>query len=294
MSTKTETNNNGQAVTTLEEKPIVAQVASQIMSYLSKGTLHLPADYSVDNALKSAWLYLLEAVDKDKKPLLQACTRSSIVNALLDYAIQGLNTAKKQAYFIAYGGKCVMQRSYFGDQAIALRVQPGITFYYQLIRRGDEVRTSIIAGRRIVIKHESDFAHENAEIIGAYAGVLSATGEDLGAEVMTIEDIKRSWSMSKTYNPQNGNGTHVKFEGDMALRTVIRKRCKPIFNVSNDHELLAALVRSDVEVTSAEMDEEVTAFANAEVIDMPELPEPEHPIQIPAKEATTTDQEPGY
>jgi recombinational DNA repair protein RecT len=100
--------------------------------------------------------------------------------------------------------------------------------------------------------------------------------------------------MSKTYNPQNGNGTHVKFEGDMALRTVIRKRCKPIFNVSNDHELLAALVRSDVEVTSAEMDEEVTAFANAEVIDMPELPEPEHPIQIPAKEATTTDQEPGY
>ena len=179
MSTKTETNNNGQLVTTLEEKPIVAQVASQIMSYLSKGTLHLPADYSVDNALKSAWLYLLEAVDKDKSRSSKPA-RGPVSSMRYSTTRFRASTLRRSKPTSLPTGKCVMQRSYFGDQAIALRVQPGITFYYQLIRRGDEVRTSIIAGRRIVIKHESDFAHENAEIIGAYAGSSAQPAKTLG------------------------------------------------------------------------------------------------------------------
>jgi recombination protein RecT len=39
--------------------------------------------------------------------VLQACTRDSIANALLDMAVQGLNPAKKQGYFIAYGKQLV-------------------------------------------------------------------------------------------------------------------------------------------------------------------------------------------
>ena len=265
------------------EKPIIAEVTKSILAKVERGTLHLPANYSVDNALKSAWLYLVQAVDKDKRPLLQVCTRASVINALMQYAIQGLNTDKKQAYFIAYGQVCTMQRSYFGDQAVAMRVKPGINFYYQVIHQGDVVKLNTVQGKTTVVIHEREFDNLGSPITGAYCGVITDDGEDLGAEVMTIADIETSWSMSKTYNPANDKSTHAKFDKDMALRTVIRKRCKPIFNTSDDAELLASIKGNAVETASAEMDAEVAEYANLEIVDVDtkELPEPQEFIKIP-------------
>lgn len=283
------------------EKPIIAEVTKSIMAYVERGTLHLPANYSVENALKSAWLYLTQAVDKDKRPLLKVCTRASVVNALMQYAIQGLNTDKKQAYFIAYGQVCTMQRSYFGDQAVAMRVKPGINFYYQVIHEGDVVKLNTFQGKTTVVVHEREFDNLDSPIKGAYAGVVTDDGEDLGAEVMTIADIEKSWSMSPIYNPEkpNPNGTHAKFDKEMALRTVIRKRCKPIFNTSDDAELLASIKGNAVDGASAEMDAEVAEYANLEIVDVDtkELPEPipvaevvasqqaAEPAEVPAQEA---------
>ena len=36
-------------------------------------------------------------------------------------ATLGLNASKKQGYFIAYGGKCQFQKSYFGNITLARR-----------------------------------------------------------------------------------------------------------------------------------------------------------------------------
>src|SRR5690606_2036696 len=136
------------------KRDTVDVVAGRINELMRSGELHLPADYSVHNALKSAWLVLQETVDKDKRPVLSVCSRESIANALLDMAIQGLNPAKRQCYFIAYGHTLVCQRSYFGDMALVKRVLPKADIWYGIVYDGDVFEYTIWRGRRVITKHE--------------------------------------------------------------------------------------------------------------------------------------------
>ena len=109
-------------VPALKEKDITATVLERIKELQSTRALTLPKDYSPENALKSAYIILQETVDKDKKPVLSVCTTASIASCLLDMVVQGLSPLKKQCYFIAYGSKLTLSRSYFGSIAIAKRV----------------------------------------------------------------------------------------------------------------------------------------------------------------------------
>ena len=110
---------NKQAV--LDERNIADAVLNRIATFEKSGALNLPKDYSVGNALKFAWLMLTETVDKEKRPVLSVASKESVANALLQMCIQGLNPMKKQCYFIAYGSKLEMQRSYRGSVAVAKR-----------------------------------------------------------------------------------------------------------------------------------------------------------------------------
>jgi len=98
-------------------------VETKIKEMQETGGINLPANYSASNALQSAWLILQETKDRNDKPALEVCTRSSIANALLDTVIQGLSPAKKQVYFIVHGLKLTAMRSYFGTMAITKRLQ---------------------------------------------------------------------------------------------------------------------------------------------------------------------------
>ena len=77
--------------------------------------LSFPKDYNPTNALMGAYLILKETTDKNGKCILDSCSQASVANALMDMATLGLNASKKQGYFIAYGGKCQFQKSYFGN-----------------------------------------------------------------------------------------------------------------------------------------------------------------------------------
>jgi len=66
---------------------IITNVAITLRKFTEDKELLLPDDYSIENALKSAWLILQETVDKDKKPVLEVCSRASIANGLLDMAV---------------------------------------------------------------------------------------------------------------------------------------------------------------------------------------------------------------
>ena len=83
-----------------------------------------------------------------------------------------------------------------------MRVKPGINFYYRVIHQGDVVKLNTVQGKTTVVIHEREFDNLGSPITGAYCGVITDDGEDLGVEVMTIADIETSWSMSKTYNRQ--------------------------------------------------------------------------------------------
>lgn len=268
-----------------------AKVGTDVRNLLAQGNLVLPADYSVENALKFAWLALQEVQDKDKNPALRVCTPESVVNSLFTMVAQGLTVEKKQGYFMVYGKSLAFQRSYFGDMALAKRVRPGIEFYYGVVRKDEEFTWTSVAGRTIV-SHKASLDTLNNPIVAAYCGVLGPNGEDLGADIMTMERIKKSWSKSKTAHFKES--THNEFPEEMVLRTVIRHRAKAIINSSSDAELLKAVEQSERVAALAAVNVDAAENANGEllsldastqsgeVIEMPVAREPE-PVPVEAQ-----------
>lgn len=120
-----------------QEKTLADNVLNKVNMFAKTGALKLPENYSAANALKFAWLMLSQTVDKDKRPVLQTCSKESVANAFLEMCIQGLNPMKKQCYFIAYGGKLEMQRSYQGSIAVAKRVGNVKSVHANVIYEGD-------------------------------------------------------------------------------------------------------------------------------------------------------------
>ena len=59
-----------------------------------KAGLCFPVNYSIRNAMQSAFLMLREAETKDGRPLLEVCTQESVVQSLMQMASQGLNPVK--------------------------------------------------------------------------------------------------------------------------------------------------------------------------------------------------------
>lgn len=262
--------------TALVKKETVDIVASKIREFQNRGEIHFPANYSPENALKSAWLILQNTVDRDKKPVLQVCTKDSIANALLDMVVQGLNPAKKQGYFIAYGNTLVFQRSYFGTMAVANMVDESIAdIVAEVVYEGDTFKYRINRGKKEVTEHEQQLENvNNKKIKAAYAMIIDKNGNVRRTEIMTIDEIKQAWRQSQMH-PIDEKGqikagsTHDKFTADMAKKTVINRLCKPIINSSNDSHLFKQAVRRSEEVAvEAEFAEEVSANANNELIDI--------------------------
>ena len=255
-----------------EPKTPIAIVSNTIRGYLDRKTLHLPSDYSAENALKAAWLTIQNVQDMNKRPALEVCTQTSIVNAMMSMVIQGLNPDKKQCYFIVYGNALTLQRSYFGDEALVRRVKPGSSLYYDVIYSGEKIlvekHMSSVGLVTVIKSHEIAFPRTTSEIVGAYCGVVDGeTGENLGIELMSIDQIKKSWSKSKTYK-EGGNSFHNDQPDQACLRTVIRRRCKPVINSSNDELLMSAIAESERDQADAEIAEEASIHANGEVIDL--------------------------
>lgn len=251
----------------IEAAPIVRSVSKNVAKYLEQGTLHLPDDYSADNAIKQAYGILLAMQTPDRKPVLTTCSPVSIENALMDMVIQGLNPVKKHCYFIVYGNALTCQRSYFGDIMLLKRVRPGWDVYSAIVYAEDAFNFETRLGKMFITKHESSLENMDAEKIkAAYAGLLDENGNDAGCRVMPLARIKQSWEQSKTYKPEGGNTPHAKFAEEMALRTVIRAVCKGPINSSSDSALRDAMRRSEEFSVEAEMEAEMAVKANGDVI----------------------------
>lgn len=300
----------------MKEETIDA-VAAKITKFQQAGEIHFPASYSPQNALKSAWLVLQETVDRSKRPVLESCTRPSIINALLNMVIQGLNPGKKQGYFIAYGQQLIFQRSYFGTRKVAMDVTGATDIVAQVVYEGDEFEYEIDnRGTKHLVSHKQNLENvDETKIKAAYCTILWDDREYM--DVMTIEQIKKSWRQSQM-NPVDENGnvkagsTHAKFSEEMAKKTVMNRTCKGYINSSNDSSLvIEAFHATDDEAAQAQLEEEIAENANAEVIDIqPEAIEEaediqekvdaaEHictgePSQFPGEEAEATTAKPGF
>ena len=215
------------------EKNISDSVLKRIEAFQAEGSLKLPADYSPENALKSAFLYLDQAKDKNNNPVLSVCTKNSVATALLDMVVQGLSVSKKQCYFIAYGDNLTLSRSYFGTVALARRVG-GIVGepVANVIYKGDEFAFEIDAktGRKHLVKHVPKLENIGTEIVGAYC-ILNLPGGEQHLEIMSMNQIRASWAQGAT---KGSSPAHRNFEDQMALKTVIGRACKMFINSSSD------------------------------------------------------------
>jgi len=233
----------------VKQKDTVAnRILLQIQGLEKEGNITLPKTYSVENALKAAWLVLQSTKDTNKKPVLRTCTPESIGEALYYMALQGLSPAKNQCYFIAYGDQLTMSRSYFGTVAAAKNVNREMkTVNSQVIYQGDEFTYEIVpeTGQKRVLSHKQEFANiDNTKIVGAYSIIIGTDGSIIHTEVMTYVQILAAWRQSRM-NPVLANGSlnpksfHAKFTDQACLKTVIARACKMIINTSDDSGIMA-------------------------------------------------------
>lgn len=256
------------------ERNIVDGVVNRVREFQSNGELVFPDNYIPENALKSAFLVLQETQDKNYKPVLETCTKPSISNALLSMVVQGLNPDKKQCYFIAYGNKLVLQRSYFGAMHVAKTVDPNIEeIYAAIVYEGDEFEYEIKHGKERVIKHTQKLGNINKDkIMAAYATILYKDGAELST-IMTIDQIKQAWKQSPMKPvDEKGNvkvgSTHDKFTEEMAKKTVVNRACKYVINSSSDTNIIAKFAKElDSEIAEAETQAIIEENANQEYID---------------------------
>jgi len=263
--------NEVETIKTIEEKDISTGVLTRVKDLEKQGGLQFPASYSYQNALKSAWLILQETVDRDKKPVLQTCSKTSIYNALLNMTIQGLSPAKKQCYFIAMGGQLQLMRSYMGTVAVTKRLKAVSDVKAYCIYEGDEFETefNLDDATLNITKFNPKFENiDNTKIKGAFAVVIGPDGP-IYTEIMNIAQIKMAWSKSRT-----GGQVHKDFAEEMAKKTVINRACKMFANTSDDSDILIeAFNDSDKEYELGETIEtnvqaEIKVKANTKEIDI--------------------------
>ena len=261
---------NKQVAVETVSKDITVKVLEKITAFQESGELVLPKDYQPANALKSAFLILSETLDKEKRPVLQSCSQASIANSLLTMISMGLSPQKQQIYFIPYAGKLSVMVSYLGKMAIAKRVGNVKTINSQVIYKNDvfEYGVNIEDGSLEIKKHETKLENADTdEIIGAYAVAVFNNGTKR-IDIMTAKQIQTSFEQSYA---KGKSDVHVRFRSEMHKKTVINRLLKTIIGSSDDSNLYD---EKEVPTTEEIVSEEIEEYANSEIIDFDEIPEP--------------------
>jgi recombination protein RecT len=261
------------------ERSIADHVLSRVKSFTANNDIRLPESYSAENALKSAWLILLDVKDRSGNPALQVCDKASVANSLLNMVLQGLNPVKKQCDFLVYGDKLTLQREYHGTIALAKRYADVKEATGTVVYEGDIFEYEIQPdGYKKIIKHEQ--ALENIDmnkIKGAYATLIfNDPQKQPYTEIMTIAQIRQSWQQGAT---KGASPAHKNFPDQMSIKTVISRACKLFISSSDDSSLFDDDERDERSLQSKQIindnanKEEITMDANAEVVES-RKPEP--------------------
>lgn len=257
----------------IEEKQITDIVFNKVVGLQAKGAIDFPNNYSVGNALKSAYLILQEAKTREKKPVLQVCTQDSIANALLDMLVQGLNPTKQQCYFIPYGNQLTLSRSYLGTIALTKRLKGVKDVVAYPIYKNDklDIGFDILTGKTKINEFKPALDHKAQDLIGAL-GIIVGENEILYLEYMNMEQIRNAWNQGT----MKGNSpAHKNFPDQMAIKTVINRVCKKYVNAADDSDKIADLISKTAEEVDNELEVEMAENANIKELPLDEIEEVE-------------------
>nr|DAX92820.1 MAG TPA: RecT protein [Caudoviricetes sp.] len=258
----------------IEEKQITDIVFNKVVDLQARGAIDFPNNYSVGNALKSAYLILQEAKTREKKPVLQVCTQESIANTLLDMVVQGLNPTKQQCYFIPYGNQLTLSRSYLGTIALTKRLKGVKDVVAYPIYKNDklDIGFDILTGKTKINEFKPALDHKAQDLIGAL-GIVVGENEILYLEYMNMEQIRNAWNQGT----MKGNSpAHKNFPDQMAIKTVINRVCKKYVNAADDSDKIADLISKTAEEVDNELEVEMITNANAKELPLDEIEEVEY------------------
>jgi len=186
--------------------------------------------------------------------------------------IQGLSPAKKQCYFVAYGNKLQLMRSYMGTVAVTKRLQKVKDVKAYCIYEGDEFETTFDLDTATIKVTKFNPKLENIDIKkidGAFAVIVGNEGV-LHTEIMSMAQIRNSWNQGQA---KGKSMAHENFAEEMAKKTVISRACKLFANTSDDSDLLIeAFNNTDREInttegTDKEVTQEIEERANSKELD---------------------------
>lgn len=226
---------SGEVANFIEYKNKITTAVLNKIGALRKGGITVPVGYSADNQIYLAFLKLTGMQAKNGQPMLSQVSPQSVANALLNMCIKGLSMEKGQCTFIQYGNEVQLQQEYHGTIALAKRYGAGDP-QAQVIYADDEFEYEINpkTGKKVVTKHVQKLANiDNEKIVGAWCLVPYADHPDWDpkVEVMTFDEIKRSWLQGPT---KGQSPAHRNFPQEMAKKTVIGRACKLFISTSDD------------------------------------------------------------
>lgn len=279
MATETQT------VVKKAEQPVVDIVLNRVNSLVQTGGLAIAPDFNAANALRSAYLILSDMRDsKTGVPVLQVVKKESVMNALFNMCIQGLNVAKQQAAFIQYGDKIHLQRQYQGNIMLARRYGNLKDIYSGVIYEGDEFEYEINPANAMkrIVKHVQKFENINEEKIKAVYAVCVFNDGSTNLDIMTWQQVQNSWKQSQS---KGESPAHKNFKSVMACKTVINRSLKLLIASSDDKVLMEN--ENGVQVDTMPQAEETVGYTEVsnepEVIDIPDNAQPVKEPKEPAK-----------
>lgn len=245
----------------VSKRDISAQVLAKVDSFQKSGELHIPKNYSPENALKSAYLVLSDP----RNNLLAKCSKESVANALLKMVVWGLSPLKKQCSFIPYGDKLECVPEYTGNIVLAKRYGNLKSIKANAIFDGDTFEFAVDAetGRKKILKHEQTLESIGSKNLkGAYA-IVEMNDGTIDLEVMNMIQIKDAWNQG----PMKGNSpAHKNFPDQMAMKTVINRACKLLVRSSDD----SVLYNDEIDDETNPIQRHIDDNANAETISFEE------------------------
>lgn len=280
------------------KEEMLNKIFVSVMQKIEDGATEIPEDYSIPNALQTAWFIIKDItkfIDNANKSAVEICSHDSISNALFKMVQDGLNPSKKQCSFQIYNDKVhgyglQYQREYQGHIALAKRYSNVKTVTAGIIYEGQSIKIRVGEdGIKKIVPFETDILDGlDKEIKGAWCVVVDSDGIP-HTEVMSMEMIQKSWDFPKKktfkeYKEGTLNDTQKDFKDQMCMKTVIKRACKPFINSSDDSELKKHDDDETPRLQSPKSIRDILPERNTLTIAPTDVKQIEAPVQQPAEE----------
>lgn len=261
-------------------KELIFKTEDKLHDMIKTRKIQLAEGFNPENALREAQL-IIESNSK-----LLACSANSIQRAMLKIVVLGLSPMKQQVYFIPRGNQLCADISYLGSMALVKRFCGATEIVNMVIYEDDEFEYEIKGGKFQIPNHKSAFKNKiKDKLVGAYTVIFFP--ESFYVDIMTKDEIQRSWTKSAAYNE---NSVHNVFPEEMYKRTVCNRACKPWLRSSGDYIAIKhTQIKEGIET-------EIDHYANQIELDLGDYqPEqkaqPEHEAKGPLPEEPKNNQE---